>query len=37
VVTTRLSSDAMNRAAEVTAKVQMVRLRVLIAFSFSSK
>src|ERR1700733_6220508 len=35
VVTTRLSSDAMNRAVEVTAKVQMVRLRVLIVVSFS--
>ena len=36
VVTTRLSSETMNTAADVTTNVQIVML-VLIAFSFNSK
>jgi hypothetical protein len=37
VVTTRLSSDAMNSATDVIAKVQILRLLALIAGSYRSE
>jgi hypothetical protein len=37
VVTTRLSSEAMNRAAEVMAKVHAVRLFEVISFLLGSE
>ena len=37
MVTTRLSSDAMNSATDVITKVQMLRLLVLITSSLRSE